>query len=233
MNRTTTFFSFVSAILVAAWVANGCKDDDNDNNPAATPTGDGSTPQGDGSTTGDGATSGNPPPPALGAQIDRFGRPAVNTALNASFEADAGTAGAAKDAYNANANAGGWVAAFKPEIAKNLAILDSLDTVCGNQILADTDAGADRYGTLATVLADDRQWLNTASTTCTTYLAVELNATGKIPNTDCGGRRPPYDVIDVTYSALAIGAPAGVTDGIAAVPAKVDGATFPYLAAPQ
>src|SRR5438045_6193332 len=51
----------------------------------------------------DGATDGGgpPAPPALGAQIDRMGRPAINTALNNTFNADAASKGKAKDAYNA------------------------------------------------------------------------------------------------------------------------------------
>src|SRR6185369_12071168 len=41
-----------------------------------------------------------PPPPVIGAQIDRFGRPVVNTALNHAFDPDETAAGLAKDAYN-------------------------------------------------------------------------------------------------------------------------------------
>jgi hypothetical protein len=72
--------------------------------------------------------------------------------------------------------------------------------------------------------------VNTGSATCGQYLGVELNATGKVPNTDCGGRKLGYDVIDVTYTAAA-GVDFG--DTIAADATKTGGATFPYLASPQ
>ena len=68
-----------------------------------------------------------PPRPQLGAQIDRMGRPAINTALDHTFDTDAAAKTAAKDAYNANAMANTWVAAFKPQFAGNLGILDALD----------------------------------------------------------------------------------------------------------
>lgn len=177
--------------------------------------------------------AGPPAPPALGTQVDRFGRPAVNTALNNTFNGNATAAAAAKNAYNADKNSATWAATYKAEVAANLAILDSLDTNCGNQLLAAPGAvTAARYGGLATALADDRQWVNSAAAACNVYLAVEANATGVVPNADCGGRKLGYDVIDITYSVVAVGALSGVTDGIAAVAAKTNGTTFPYLAAP-
>jgi hypothetical protein len=202
---------------------------------------------GGGNEAGD-ADAGNPPPPTLGAQIDRFGRPAVNTALNHSFDPDAATAGLAKDKYNADTDAGAWVAAYSPEFQKNLAILDSLDTTadggpgCGNQPFANNEAGAMRYATLAGVLADDRLWINTAATTCSQYLGVELIATGVLPNdggveggptNECGGRKLPYDVIQTTYSIVAGVGLTGFGSGVDAGPSKTSGTTFPYLAPPQ
>ena len=99
--------------------------------------------------------------------------------------------------------------------------------------------GVQTYGTLASITADDRLWLNTAGTSCTTYLAVEANyaaTAGLIPmtfkNTDCGGRALPYDVIDITYSVVSIGNVAGVTDGVSADATKTAATAFPYLAAP-
>jgi Domain of unknown function (DUF4331) len=170
-----------------------------------------------------------PPAPTLGAQIDRFGRPAVNTALNHTFDPVEATANAAKDKYNSDSNPSTWKASYAGEIATNLAIYDSLGGTCGNQFAAKTgEPVADTYAGLAGVLADDRLYVNTASATCTQYLAVEAQVT-----TDCGGRKLDYDVIDVTYSALAIGALTGVGDSIPAVAAKTNGTTFPYLAPPQ
>jgi hypothetical protein len=178
-------------------------------------------------------TSSHPAPPTIGTQIDRFGRPAINTALTHAFDATAATAGAAKDAYNQDSDPTKWVGANSPEFAKNLAILDALDTVCGNQLLAAAPPiTATRYSTLAGALADDRVWLNTAGATCTTYLAVEANATGIKTNADCGGRTLEYDVIDTSYSALAAGAFTGVGDGVAANDVA-NTTTFPYLAAPH
>lgn len=170
-------------------------------------------------------------PPELGTQIDRMGRSAINTALNATFSADEAAEDAAEDAYNvAGAD---MFSLFTSEIQANLAIYDSLDMVCGNQFAADATLSPDRYAALAGILADDQLYVNSDASTCTTYLAVEASATGIIPNTDCGGRTPLYDTIDVTYSALAIGALAGVSDGIAADENPGHSATvFPWLAAP-
>jgi hypothetical protein len=223
-------------MAAAALVAYGCSSDNNDNTGAAPPANDagssgssGTSGSSGGTDSGGADSGGTPPPPTLGAQVDRFGRPAVNTALNKTFTADS-TRDPARDGYNADNNLPGWVGAYKDEVARNLGIYDGLDQNCHNQVFHDDDAGAGRYDTLASVLADDRQWLNTGSTTCTTYLAVELNATNVSPNTDCGGRKLTYDVIDTTYSVVS--GTTGVGDGIAAVDAKTNGTTFPYLANP-
>jgi hypothetical protein len=215
---------------------------DSGNHPDSSPAMDAgadTSPQSDASD----AEAGPPPPPTLGAQIDRFGRPAINTALNHSFDPNATTAGMAKDIYNADTDAGGWVAAYSPEFQANLAILDSLDTTdagngCGNQPFANNDAGAARYATLGGVLAADKLWINTAATACSQYLAVELMATGVLPAPDggpgeCGGRKLTYDVIQTTYSIAAGVGLSGFGSGVSAVQAKVSGTTFPYLAPPQ
>jgi hypothetical protein len=238
MNRKTllSLGSALVAVGVMSVAGYGCGDDDTatttkDSGPVVNPEA-GPTPEAGNPETG----PTNPAPPALGAQIDRMGRPAINTALNHTFDPSA-AAGMAKDAYNQDTAAAGWSAKYTAEQSKNLAIYDGLDRNCGNQFLASQDAGSQnsnvlKYGTLASVTADDRLWLNTAGTTCTTYLAVEGNATKTIPNTDCGGRGLAYDVIDVTYSVVAIGAVAGVSDGVSADTAKTGGTTFPFLAAP-
>lgn len=171
----------------------------------------------------------DPSPPALGVQIDRLGRAGVNTALTDPFNLNTAMKSAVQDAYNAASTPAQWNASFGSRIAANLAILDSLDTVCGNQLLAAAAPVSGRYNVLASVLADDQLYINSSSGTCNTYLAVEANAVG-IANTDCGGRTPLVDVIDRTYSVLAIGALGGVTDGVAS---DGDGAastaTFPFL----
>ncbi len=184
-------------------------------------------------------------PPMLGMQIDRLGRPGVNTALTDPFDiVPAMTKDEVKNAYNAEADPAQWSGKFKGYIATNLAILDALDSTassegCGNQLAigAATDGGAvTRYNGLSTVLVDDRLYLNTkvgdsGSLTCGQYLAVEANATNIVPNGDCGGRTPKYDVIDTTYSALAAGLLSGVSDGVGPDGKVTD--TFPFLAAPQ
>ena len=190
---------------------------------------------GDSGTT----TTGNPPAPALGAdQIDRMGRAGVNTALTNPFFRESVPAEEAQhenvqDEFNGAAEPAQWASMFRSEIASNLAILDSLDRNCGNQLLAGASATAGRYDTLATVLADDRLYVNTASGSCQQYLAVEGNAVG-ITNNDCGGRTPLEDTIDTTYSVLAIGALTGVGDGIAN---DADGnaslTAFPFLDRPN
>lgn len=188
---------------------------------------------GTGGSTATGGTggTGTPPAPTLGAQIDRMGRPAINTALNHTFDLDATAKDDAKNAWNANDDPSKW-SAYVEEIEKNLAILDGIDTVCGNQLLADmAKTDATRYATLATVLADDRLYVNTTGPTCDIYLGVEANAVG-IGNDDCGGRTLQYDVIETSYSALAAGMLDGIDDTIG-ISDAAKGETFPYLVAPH
>jgi hypothetical protein len=175
-----------------------------------------------------------PPAPTLGSTIaDRMGRAAVNTALTNPFDTVTGSStNAVKDAYNAVSDPTLWSSMFKGYIKSNLAILDSLDTVCGNQLIA--DATGSRYDTLAGVLVDDQLYLNTASGTCSIYLGVEANAVNAIPNSDCGGRTPLENTIDETYSLLAIGAPSGVTNGILSDADSTPSlSAFPFLGAPN
>ena len=189
-----------------------------------------------GSDNNNGGNDNRPPAkPALGAtQIDRMGRAGVNTALTDPFDIVSGmTPNQVKDAYNAVADPSAWAGQFKGKIAQNLAILDSLDTNCGNQLLAGSSAVAGRYDTLAGVLADDRLYVRTDKTTCATYLGAEANFVG-VTNDDCGGRTPVYNTIDVTYSALAIGQFSGVTNGFTSDSEGTPNATaFPFLGAPN
>ena len=181
-----------------------------------------------------------PAAPALGTQIDRMGRPAINTAVSDPFDTVTGkSVDEAKDAYNAVATPSDWAGTFSGDFQKSLAILDALDQNCGNQLVAKAATGgtvpADRYATLGGVLADDQLYVNTASSTCSLYLAVEADYTGLAPNNgDCGGRTPLEDVADESYSLLATGQPSGVTDG---VDSDGDGppsiTAFPFLRAPN
>src|SRR5262245_23351859 len=83
---------------------------------------------------GDAQCSNCPTAPMLGMQIDRMGRPAINTALNHGFDGNATAAQAAKKAYNEQTMASEWLTNV-PEFMKNLAIVDALDTgFCGNKL---------------------------------------------------------------------------------------------------
>ncbi len=195
-----------------------------------------------------------PLPPTLGAQVDRLGRPAINTALNHTFDPSATSKNAAKDAYNQNAAPATWQAMAVPEFMKNLAVLDALDSTpggtagdgCGNQISFNGTLGgggtptALSYQLLATLLADDQLYVDTAKSACNLYLAVEIEAAGGPTHISCGGRAPSYDVIDFSYTALAKGAGGFVQPGF--VPNTDDGvlkhddavdATFPFLGTPH
>jgi hypothetical protein len=184
-----------------------------------------------------------PPPPTLKSQIDRMGRPGINTALNHTFDPMDATKGMAKDTYNAAAQQT-W-ATFIPEFAKNQAILDGLDTVCGNQVGAglagDVDAGTE-YAFLAAVLADDQLYVDTtvskSDSTLLNYLAVEGGALSSMAPTYCGGRTPLDDVMKISYAVLSGTASTGnlVDDGVVkdadpATPASLT--TFPFLNAPN
>ena len=223
-------------VLAAATVA-ACGDDENMINPTTTAT---SSTTGSGAGGGSGGSGGsggmaamprgknNPPTP--GTQIDRLGRPAINTATNHTFDTDETAKGAAKDAYNAAAQAD-WPS-FAGEIEANLAILDSLDANCGNQLVADQNAN-DRYSFLATVLADDELYVLTTTGECGVYLGLEGEIVGALASGDgkCGGRAPSDDVIERSYSVLAAGVLTGVDDTITADDG-VQTATFPFLGPP-
>ncbi|MCE9578873.1 MAG: DUF4331 family protein [Deltaproteobacteria bacterium] len=216
-------------------------------------------PQTDANTTPDAFVQ--PAAPTLGTQVDRLGRPAINTALNHTFDPDAARKQAAKDAYNAAANPATWATTalgtgdvVVTQFETNLGIIDSLDSSATVDGCSDGHhppfytAAADKtaYQTLAGALANDALLLNTASGTCAPaasprqgYLAVEgAMATSTAPMS-CGGRAPTYDVIDMSYTVLAAGiGPAlstttWVSDG---VDTKGTGAAnntdFPFLAAP-
>jgi hypothetical protein len=178
----------------------------------------------------------NPTVPTLGTQIDRMGRAAVNTALTYTFSADDTAAATAKDKYNADGAAS--FGTHKEHIKDNLGIYDSLDANCGNQFGAASTVSVDQYDTLGGVLADDKLYVNSVGEGCTTYLAVEANATDAIPNSDCGGRNLTMDVVDVTYSTLALGNPVptdgayAVSDGVSADDKTHSNTTFPWVAAP-
>ncbi len=165
--------------------------------------------------------------PSLGTQIDRAGRPGVSTALIASFlTGDGIDPNDVKREYNQNDDPATWVADYTAEIASQLGVIDSIDSIqgdsgCGNQLAY---VAANNYTTLAGILADDRLLINTTLDVCNDYLAVESESA-----VDCGGRTPVMDVIDVTYGVLVNGG-GPIPDG-AVVSAGANDADFPFLEA--
>lgn len=211
---------------------------------------------------------GFPAAPTLGAQIDRMGRPAINTALNDPLDPSMTNQGSAKDAYNADESAGTWQQTWAPHFAAVLGIYDVLDRGlsctmgscstnatadgCGNQVYYNGTASGGgtpmqtSYLTLAGILADDQLYLDTTQTTCdapnshANYLAVEFNVATGLSNT-CGGRAPTNDVIDTSYTVLAVGINGFsatmnfqpfIGDGVGPH-ANVSNSTFPFLEAPH
>lgn len=142
-------------------------------------------------------------------QIDRMGRPAVNTALIDLLE-DTGL----KDAYNRAEDPAAW-SMFTGEIQANLEALDTLDGETGNTVLPPAD--------LAPVLADDRLVVDASIAECDAYLAVELGVEGQ-----CGGRTLSRDVIDDTFGAV-VGP--GVSDFVGFSSDLRD--DFPFVAPPN
>jgi hypothetical protein len=252
MKKTTLIGAVLGSSLLALSFTGGCSSNSGGGSPsdagsdhtASSSSGSSSgssSSSGNGSGSSSGSSSGseggttNPPPPTLGTQIDRMGRPAINTALTGTFD-PACTTGTCpeKDAYNADSNPTHW-ATYVPNMAAYLGIYDSLDGTCGNQPAFTAAAG---YTTLAGLFADDVLWLNTANTTCSQYLGVELAYLG-ISNTDCGGRAPNENTLDLTYNILAgtfspgmLPTGGGVTNGITA-PSAPASTTFPYFSPPH
>jgi len=194
-------------------------------------------------TTTAGTTGAIPAVPTLGnTEVDRMGRGAINTALTAPLGtyalADGGVLlqAQAKDYYNSVSDPTMWQSDFIAAFIGSLAVFDALDGKCGNQLVEGLQDGgpAGAYGLLAGVMTDDQLYVDTAVTTCSTYLAVELEFIKAAPaGTDCGGRTPLENIIDETYSALAIGKTTGVSNGVTSkTGGTAQDTTFPFLGAP-
>lgn len=166
-----------------------------------------------------------------GRRIDRAGRPLTGNALLGLF-APTEDANAMKERFNRAAPSD--AAAFAPEIEKGLAIYDAFDGACGDALLARPTAGASRYLEATLLLADDRLWIDSARTRCTTLFAVELAARAARRNLggDCGGRAPNHDAVDVYRSLLVGGTLTGVSDGVDQDDGLHSDTAFPFLAPP-
>jgi hypothetical protein len=166
-------------------------------------------------------------------QLDRAGRPLTGNALLGTL-ADEDVSNKLKEEYNAATPA--TSARFIQEIQKSLGLYDSFDGHCGNQLLVDRQAEPSlRYRPLATLLADDRLWVNSASGVCTQLFAVELaNLAGRHELlTDCGGRSPNYDAVNIYRSLLADASNNSVDDGVHRDERVHSATVFPFLAAPD
>jgi len=167
-------------------------------------------------------------------QLDRMGRPLTGNALLGTLATDSKVSDKMKEDYNRATPA--TAARFVPEIEKNLGLYDGFDGKCGNQLLADASAtGAGRYRKLATLLADDRLWVNSTSGVCTQLFAVELAqlAGQSALERDCGGRSPTYSAANVYRSLLANGTSTGIDDGLSRDAREQSATKFPFLAAPD
>jgi hypothetical protein len=207
----------------------GCSDDDTNNGDA------GST---DLSANVDQHSGAFPTPPTIGAQIDRMGRAGINTALTDPFFDETSTTATAmhhakQDQYNQASDPTMWLQ-FSSEITASLGVFDALDDVCGNQ-LAFGALNMPAYTTLTTVLTNDELAVFSGTASCTNYLAVEAATLGGSTPTDCGGRTPLENTVDVTFGVLAaFPPPPGITNGITsdATPG-ISTTAFPYLAPPN
>lgn len=166
-------------------------------------------------------------------QLDRMGRPLTGNALLGTLATDK-VSDKLKEDYNRATPA--TAARFVPEIEKTLGLYDGFDGKCGNQLLASKQvSGAGRYHELATLLADDRLWVNSASGVCTQLFAVELaqlTDQSALKN-DCGGRTPTYSAANAYRSFLANGTSTGTDDGLTRDAREHSATRFPFLAAPD
>ena len=169
-----------------------------------------------------------------GKPLDRLGLPFVkNTLLGVSpFSTDDASGVRREEFYGALPATS---ARFIADIQKSLALQDSLDGKCGNQLLAESTESATRYRALAKLFADDRLWVNSASGVCTQFFAVELaNLAGQGSlSSDCGGRSPTYDAPNVWRSLLIAGTTTGITDGLHQDEHAPSATVFPFLAPPD
>ncbi len=166
-------------------------------------------------------------------RFDRVGRPLTKNALLGLTDAD-GVDDTLKEAWNRAMPA--TSARFVPDMEKSLAFYDGLDGACGNQLLIASEADREgRYRPLALLLADDRLWVNAASTQCTQLFAVELaSLDGRADlNGDCGGRAPTYNASNTWRSLVVKGSLTGIDDGLDRDEHEPSTTDFPFLAPPD
>lgn len=191
-----------------------------------------------------------PPPPTLGVQLHRVGRPVIRTMLLGLLATPSEQA-SLNAAYDAASDPSAWKTLRLPngvtleqELATNMAVWDAFDRGtaftgpgCGNTILYLGPTKANSYFKAADLFVDDQLYVDTTKPTCDFYLDLEIFKGSGGPTTTCGGRMPNHDVVDVTYSVLAAGT-FGLDTRIPKlhdnVAAHADiSTTFPFLGAPH
>jgi hypothetical protein len=180
----------------------------------------------------EGANGRAPTMPTLGVQIERTARPLIKNGLVGGPLAPDSVSTRRKERYNRVARKD-W-AQFAASIQESLELYDGFDGTCGNQWLADPEVNAAvRYQPLARMLADDRLWVNSASTMCTQFLAVELAAFATRGTEQrravAGPRTTTRQHLPV---ALSNGTTVGVGDGLKRDDKVHSTTDFPFLAAP-
>lgn len=211
----------------------------------------------------DGGIDVDPMPSLSATQLDRAGRPAIVTALVETFNPNDAARLAARDKYKGDANPANWKGEYTGAFVANglgtgirgaMAIIaglaDSTNGVPANVCddLADHtvaaldpgNAGAGPFEVISSVFADDMLYVNSGTGTCDGgYLHVEVTFATAGTLNDCGGRKIEYDVVDASYTALALGILAPDANGDFAVPDGVDedpdgppSNQFPFLNAP-
>ena len=169
-----------------------------------------------------------------GKRLDRMARPFVaNTLLGAAPFSTDDASGLLRQKFNeVRAQE---AAAFVEHLRKSLAFQDSLDGRCGNQLLAGPQETPARYDQLAKIFTDDRLWVNSASSVCTQFFAVELASVGgqNALTADCGGRSPTYDTSNVWRSLLIAGTTRNITDGLHQDEHSPSDSVFPFLGPPD
>ena len=175
-----------------------------------------------------------PTPPSLGALLDHAARP-LGEQLIETFQANGATKATQRAAWETDANLAQWPATWVPTIVKSLGYWDGLDNACANEVFYSGPTTVTSYYAFASLLADDRLYVDSDVTTCTKYLAIEISVITGVAPTDCGGRTPTEDAIDVTYTALGstlanLGSSTWIPDGVSA--GVAESVTFPFLGAP-
>lgn len=172
-----------------------------------------------------------PPPPPLGEMVDRVGRPLISRLLIGATLPPAERI-AAQQQYRLKGPLDGF--RFEAEMARGFALYDGADS---EDSAGDQCRPPATYPELASVLANDRLFVDTDQGNCTYFFEVERAfLSGRSSRTSCGGYMPTQDAVDAMYSILirALGAPGApgpqVPDGAQPHSDYLGNDSFPFLA---